>query len=38
MILKKVVNENGKIVYEPIRFEDAVKLSKKELVFTDEDE
>jgi hypothetical protein len=38
MILKKVVNENGKIVYEPIQFEDAVKLSKKELVFTDEDE
>jgi hypothetical protein len=38
MILRKVVSENGKIVYEPITFEEALKISKAELVFTDEDE
>jgi hypothetical protein len=38
MILRKVVGENGKIVYEPITFEEALKISKAELVFTDEDE
>jgi|688.fasta_scaffold128408_3 hypothetical protein len=38
MILRKVVSENGKIVYEPIPFQEAIKISKTELVFTDEDE
>lgn len=38
MILRKIVNEDGKIIYEPIEFEEAVKLNKKELLFTDEDE
>ena len=38
MILKKIVNEDGKIIYEPIEIEEALNLNKKELVFTDEDE
>jgi hypothetical protein len=38
MILRRVVSENGKIVYEPIPFQEAIKISKTELVFTDEDE
>ena len=38
MILKKVVSKNGKILYEPIKLEEALKISKAELVFTDEDE
>lgn len=36
MILRKVTNDDGKIVYEPIDLEDAVKINKNELVFTDE--
>lgn len=38
MILRKIVNEDGKIVYEPIEFKEAVNINKTELVFTDEDE
>ena len=38
MILKKIVNEDGKIIYEPIEIEEALNLNKKELVFTYEDE
>jgi hypothetical protein len=38
MILRKVVNDEGKIVYEPIEFKEAVHVNKDELVFTDEEE
>lgn len=38
MILRKVVNVDGKIVYEPITLEEAIKLDRNDLVFTDEDE